>query len=119
MKGEKMRFSVGLWDALFGKKVTCELPAPDGQIVKRQVTKKWLDKMQQAGEVKQIDEPLIRVHMLHPSGNTVEYWTVGKDIDQETVDNFRDAESGDIYALTTPTATVKQHWLCSYDSENF
>lgn len=95
-----MRFSVGLWDALFGEKVTCELPAPDGRIIKRQVTKKWLEKMQQAGEVKPIDEPLIRVHMLNPYGNTVEYWIIGKDIDQETVNQFLDAESGDIYAMT-------------------
>ena len=95
-----MKFSLGLWDALFGEKVTCEIPAPDGQIIKRQVTKRWLEKMQNSGEIKPIEEALVRVHMLNPHGNTVEYWTIGKDIDRITTDKFLDPETGDLYVMT-------------------
>ena len=94
-----MRFSVGWWDELFGDRVTLEVPNTEGQTIKRQVTKKWLEKMEADGHIKP-SQPVVRVHLLGLSGKTVEHWLVGTDIDQETVDEFRDVATGDIYAST-------------------
>jgi hypothetical protein len=97
-----MKFSSDLWDALFGKKVIMEIPSPTGKIIKRKVSKKWLEKMKDEGQVKEIKDAMIRVHMINPvSGISVGYWTIGKDIDEATVNEFRDPETGDLYALTS------------------
>jgi len=96
-----MRFSVGLWDSLFGDRVTIEVPSRNGQVIKRQVTKRWLEQIQKEGKAREIKEPLVRVHMLNPVGNTTQHWKIGQDIDQAAVDKFRDPESGDIYAMTS------------------
>jgi hypothetical protein len=96
-----MRSSVGLWDSLFGERMTIEVPGPNGQVIKRQVTQKWLAQMRRAGRVKAVEGPLVRVHMLNPLGNTTQHWKIGQDIDQAAVDKFRDPESGDIYGMTS------------------
>jgi hypothetical protein len=93
-----MRFSVGIWDSLFGEKVSLEIPGHDGTIIRRQVTKRWLESMQQGGKMTQI--PSVRVHLIHPAGNRDLDWVIGTDVSQETVDRFRDSETGDLYAMT-------------------
>ena len=94
----KMKFSVSFLDFLFGEKVMLDVPTANGQIIKRRVTKRWLEDMRKKGEIKDI--PTIRVHMLHPSGNSIQYWIIGKDIDEVSVSKFKDAETGDLYAMT-------------------
>jgi len=104
------RFSVGLWDWLFGERVEIQLQT--GQ--SRSVTKKWIEKMEQSGKMKQIDDHLIRVHILDPSAglnhllseDTVrqghyrqEFWTIGEDISEETVSTFRDSKTDSLYIL--------------------
>jgi hypothetical protein len=110
-----MRFSVGIWDSLFGEKVTLEQPDQDGKTMRRQVTKKWLKTMQQEGKIRELR--VVRVHVLHPFGNRDLEWVIGQDVDQETVDQFRDSETGDLYAVThfeegQPTTSVmkKSFW---------
>lgn len=49
-----MKTSVGFWDALFGKRVTLEIPSPNGSVKKAEVTKKWLEKMKNEGKIKQV-----------------------------------------------------------------
>jgi hypothetical protein len=41
-----MRYSVGLFDTLFGEKITLQGPDEKGNIVKLIVTKKWLEQAQ-------------------------------------------------------------------------
>jgi hypothetical protein len=97
-----MAFAVGLSDALFGERVEVNLRAPDGSPIKRRVTTKWLEQMERQGRMSRIerDSSQVRVHMLHPSsGYSVEVWTVGTDVDAETVRQYQD-EGGDIYAIT-------------------
>jgi hypothetical protein len=97
-----MKFHINFWDKLFGEKITIEIPGLDGNIIKRKVSKKWLEKMEAEGQVKKIKEEIIRVHMINPvSGNYIAYWTIGKDIDEKTTNKFRDHETGDLYALTS------------------
>lgn len=40
-----MRTSAGFWDAIFGKKVTIELPMPDGTIRCIRATERWTPRM--------------------------------------------------------------------------
>ncbi len=97
-----MRFSVGFWDALFGEKAEVEVRAPDGRPVRRKVTKKWLELMQRQGKMMQVqrDPSQVRVHMLHVvHGYSEEWWTIGRDVDADTVRQFQD-EAGDLYAIT-------------------
>ena len=94
-----MKFSVGFWDSIFGDKILLELPNSDGKIIKRKVSKRWLEKMKSEGQIKDIDA--IRVHMIDPDkGYTIGHWIIGKDIDEDTVNKFRDKNTGDLYAIT-------------------
>ncbi|MFC5651230.1 hypothetical protein ACFPYJ_19385 [Paenibacillus solisilvae] len=45
------QFSVGLFDRLFGKKTTLEIPDGNGNIIKHNVTVKWLETMQKQGKI--------------------------------------------------------------------
>lgn len=117
-----MRFSVGVWDALFGERVTLELPGPDGQLIRRRVTLKWLKQMEALGMANKLEGEFVRVHVLYPSGSVnleniadpdelfdsltasknhyrVETWRIGSDISAEDAENLRDKETGDIYAV--------------------
>jgi hypothetical protein len=49
-----VKTSIGIWDALFGKRVTMEIPTPDGSVKKVEVTKKWLEQMESQGKMKQV-----------------------------------------------------------------
>ena len=49
------RFSMGLWDSLFGKRFKIEIPSAGGETVTREVTQKWLDSMEAAGQVSRVD----------------------------------------------------------------
>ena len=96
-----MKFSLGFLDQLFGEKITLELPDGNGKIVKRTVTKKWMDQMMNQGKMSIVTD-VIRVHILDPlyeDGYKVENWTIGEDINQETVTNFQDPQTGDLYAI--------------------
>jgi len=97
-----MSFDTGLFDSLFGEKVTLEVPGHDGRIVRRTVTKKWLEQMQREGKVERLKRGLVTVHMLSPVTNyTVEHWSVGEQVSQEHYEKFKDPESGELYAMTT------------------
>ena len=44
-----MRFSLGLWDALFGEKIILQASDEKGNIVTCKVSKKWLEQAQLSG----------------------------------------------------------------------
>lgn len=100
-KEDNVKFSVGLWDSFFGKKIELEIPDHEGKIIRRKVTQKWYDKMKNQGQIRDIKADVIRVHMINPvSGDSIEYWVVGEDVDTETVNEFCDPATGDLYAMT-------------------
>ena len=119
-----MKPYVGLWDALFGKKVTIEVPTQTGGVKKVQVTQKWLERMQGAGQMKDVTSEMVKVNVLDPMGGLsiknfddpsefldalgeprsdvqTEYWRIGERVTQEQYDNFLDPETQELYALTT------------------
>jgi hypothetical protein len=118
-----MKTSVGFWDALFGERVALELPSPNGGVKKVEVTKKWLERMQREGKMKQVSSPPVKVNILDPMGgmsfeefddpadfldalgesrdeHRVEYWTIGEQVPQEQHDEFVDPDTKELYALT-------------------
>jgi len=50
-----MKTHTGLWDALFGEKVTLEVPSDNGDSTKVVVTTKWIDKMEREGRIKKVE----------------------------------------------------------------
>lgn len=91
-----MKFSLGLWDSLFGKRVKLEIPTEDGEVIKRDVSEKWLRKMEEEKKFSR----LIKTNILDPiKGVYVEYWSIGKEIDENTYNQFKDENSNEIYIL--------------------
>lgn len=118
-----MRTSLGLWDFLFGKKITIDIPFPDGTIRKVQVTEKWFQKMQRQGKITPMSGLTVKVNVLDPMGGIdlnamkdssklwdavmepkehyqIETWTIGKNISQEQYQRFVDPETQELYVLT-------------------
>lgn len=114
-----MKFSVGIFDYLFGRKITLEVPDNKGNIIKQKVTKKWMDKMVASGNISIEKNEMVRVHILDPlvMHPVIESWQVGLDIDQHSIDEYKDKQSGDIYVLISynggvPTKMIvkKEMW---------
>ena len=118
-----MKTSVGFWDALFGERVTLEIPSSNGGINKVKVTKKWMNKMQCEGNMKQVSPPIIKVNILDPMGGVtfdqfddpeefvdalgeprdehlIEYWTIGEQVPKDQYEKFLDPKSKELYAIT-------------------
>ena len=118
-----MKTSVGFFDALFGEKVTMQLPLPDGGIKKIKATKKWIEKMESEGEMTNITSSIVKVNILDPMGgltpdkfedpaeffnalgeplhdHQVEYWTIGEQVPQEQYEKFLDPKTKELYAIT-------------------
>lgn len=95
-----MRFSTGLFDYLFGEKVTVEAPGDGGQIIRRKVTRRWLNKMEQEGKARKVEDQVVRVHHLATHGYEVEHWVVGRDVSIADVKRFRDHVTQEMYAMS-------------------
>lgn len=88
---------MGLFDSLFGKKVTLEIPDQDGNIVKRKISKKMFDEMIAKGELHPSDT--VKAHILDPNqGYYSADWVVGQDISEEHVEKFA-TPSSEIYVV--------------------
>ena len=86
---------MGLFDFLFGKKVTLEIPDQNRNIVKRKISKKMFDEMIAKGDLKCADT--VKAHILDPNrGYYSEDWVVGEDISKEHVEKFA-TPSSEIY----------------------
>jgi len=94
-----MRFSTGLFDYFFGERVTVEVPNDDGKIIRRSVTRQWLEKMEAEGTIRELGE-VVRVHHLAVDGYVVEPWIVGRDVSIEDVQRFRDAVTHEMYVMS-------------------
>jgi len=107
---------MGLFDSLFGKKVTLNLTDSGGKPIKRVVSEKQLEQWKSEGKISEL--PTIRVHILDPMGSHTANWQIGKDISEEIVAKAKDPATGDLYAMRVYEAGVpktsvlpKEHWL--------
>lgn len=111
------QFAVGFLDSLFGEKLTIELPGPNGTILKRKVTKRWFEQMEREQKIREVTESVVRAHVLSPFGYKIQHWVIGRDIDVEQCERFRDPDTGDVHVLTffeageeKQTVLQKQVW---------
>jgi hypothetical protein len=54
--------------------------------------------MEQKGKISVLPE--VQVHMLNPGGLEAITWFVGRDVSEENLEKFRDAITGNLYAMT-------------------
>ncbi len=92
-----MKFSVGVLDALFGKKIEMEFQDSDGLAVKRRVSEKWFNSMIENGDISALREVVVNV--LHPYASFTDTWIVGRNIDQDAYDKFINHDTGQLYAM--------------------
>ena len=113
-----MRFAVGIWDRLFGERITLQLH--DGTV--RRVSRKWWEEMQRQEKVREVGGEGVTVHILSAGPDLsgidsphvldeillsqapgplvrTEIWLVGRDVPRETVDQNKDPETGHLYVL--------------------
>lgn len=95
-----MKTSVSFWDALFGERVTLEIPSSNGGVKKVEVTKKWMEKMECERKMKKVSSPTVKVNILDPYGDRIEYWTIGEDMSKEQYEKFLDSKTKELYAIT-------------------
>ena len=96
-----MRFDVGLWDMLFGKKMVAELPGPGGSDDARRlrVSVKWFERMRREGKIAGAENAVF-VYVTDPKGDYSTTLTVGKELNQEQVDALMDPATQALYAVT-------------------
>jgi hypothetical protein len=97
-----MDFCVGFIDRLFGERIPLEVPGPDGKIITRNVTKKWLDRMIAEGKMSPVSggRRTVTAHILDPvNGYTLETWVVGDNVQPELVQKFGNKSKNAIYVL--------------------
>jgi hypothetical protein len=90
-------FSVGFVDSLFGEKIEIEVPGPDGEVLKRTVTRKWWDQMVAEGKIGPVDDLQDRASTLVAAANASavamyeplsERFALLRDIDPDNWDFF-------------------------------
>jgi hypothetical protein len=116
-----MKTSMGPWDALFGERITLDLPLPDGTTKRVVVTKKWWEEMVKQGKIKDVTPSIVKVNILGsglrvPAGSTnpveivnaleaedplvqIEHWQVGVQVSNEQYAEFLDHASKELYAI--------------------
>ncbi|HVZ00963.1 MAG TPA: hypothetical protein VHA35_15760 [Dongiaceae bacterium] len=96
-----MKFSMGLSDALFGKKLTVEVPQEDGTVRRIQVTEKWLRDAEASGKLVPVQAAptVTTVHVVSPYGLRDIEFVVGEDIPEDRYEQLVDRETNALYAL--------------------
>ena len=112
---------VGLWDRLFGKRITVDMPLPYGGTKSVTVTEKWMELMETKRKARDISSQMIRVNIIDDSaqigaetddpeklldsilssGPTIrkEVWHVGVSVPQEVCAKLADPETGELYGI--------------------
>jgi len=96
-----MKYHTGLFDKLFGKKVTLRVPQDDGSTKELSVTEAWLSKMEAEGKVgiEDLSSKKIPFHVIGPDGSETRQLTVGEDIPHAQYEKLADPETGDLYGI--------------------
>ena len=131
-----MNTSIGQFDALFGERLTIDLPQRDGTTKKVVVTRKWFDEMVRQGKMTDVTASMVAVNILKsgptiPEGTddpdalmdaltadaplvSVENWQIGVKIPKEQYDMFLDPISKELFAVrhhdgqSTKTVVIKR-----------
>ena len=98
-------------DSLFGEWVTLRVPGPNGEIIRHEVTKKWLKKMEAEKKLPQVNEDVVHVRILDPTGEIFHTLTIGKDVEPEIVEQLADKESNTIYINGYKSSEVDNYFV--------
>jgi hypothetical protein len=94
-----MRFDVGLLDRLFVKRVTIQVPLPDGTTKMVNVTRRWLEKMERDGHASKLEGEHVRIHVAGVDGYYSKVMRIGHDIPRDAYARFFDPQTHAIYAM--------------------
>lgn len=107
---------MGLWDSLFGKKVTIQGQDENGNPFEKQVSEKQFREWERDGLLSK--QEVVEVHVLDPKGSYTAHWKIGEDIPADVVEKFKNPATNKLYALTVyeagnPKTSVLPHakWL--------
>ena len=103
---------MGLWDSLFGQKVTIQARDENGKPFETKVSEKQFKKWEQEGLLSKTE--VVEVHVLDPKGSYTTHWKIGEDVPAEVVEKFKNPVTNKLYALTVyeagePKTSVVQH----------
>lgn len=94
-----MRFDLGFFDSLFGKRERLDVPMPDGSMKTVMVTKAWL-KHQMAEEKMLPAYPgQVHLHVCGTLGERVSSIVIGEMVSQADYDQYHDPETGGLYMI--------------------
>lgn len=96
-----MRFSTGIFDWLFGKKATVEVPSDSGGTRSVKVTQAWLRKMEAEGKISRAEQgnDSVPMHIVGPDGVSHCQVSIGTDIPADVYQRLKDAKTGHLYAI--------------------
>jgi hypothetical protein len=101
---ESMRFSVGLLDWITGERVSVSLATGRG-VVTRRVTRKWLEKIQAAGETEVVQQDAREYFLVHvldsDEGYLTRTWRVHEDLTAADVARYVDEDSKALFLIRT------------------
>ncbi len=107
---------MGIFNSLFGKKVTIQGHDENGNSFERTVSEKQFHEWEKEGLLS--TQEVIEVHVLDPKGSYTAHWKIGEDIPVEVVEKFKNLATNKLYALTVyeagrPKTSVLPHakWL--------
>lgn len=107
---------MGLWDSLFGKKVTIQGQDENGNPFETKVSEKQFREWERDGLLS--TKEVVEVHVLDPKGSYTAHWKIGEDISADIVEKFKNPATNKLYALTVykagkPETSVLPHakWL--------
>ncbi len=107
---------MGLWDSLFGKKVTIQGQDENGNQFKKHASERQFKEWERDDLISK--QEVVEVHVLDPKGSYAVHWKIGEDIPSDVVNKFKNPATNKLYALTmyeagNPKTIVLPHakWL--------
>jgi hypothetical protein len=111
-----MKFSTGLFDAMFGEKMTIQIEQENGIMKDVVVTKAWREKMQKGEEgvfkVVKSGNQSVTAHILNPeTGYTQETWIAGTHMKLEDMEKC--SENGSVFVIDYHDKGIPQRKVVS------
>lgn len=116
-----MKFNTGIFDAMFGEKMTIQIEQGNGIMKDVVVTKAWWDKTQKGKEgvfkVVKLGGQSVTAHILDPkTGYTQETWIAGTHMKLEDMEKW--SENGNVFAIDYYDKGIPQRKVMSRSDWN-
>jgi len=94
-----MRFDLGLFDSLFGKRERLDLPLADGSMKTVMVTKAWLEKQVRDEKIVPTEPGQVPLCVCGVDGSRVSSIVIGEAVSQADYEKFHDPDTGGIFMI--------------------